>query len=352
MGSRHEWVVAAEKCDLEKLKELQAGSGVKPDGPKALDAIFTAAEKNVVEVVQLMLEWGTPLEAKDITGRRTLHFAAGAGSAAVVKLLCGRGVDIEARDKDGATALKVAIKLQQMKSAKELLMFDAELPTDASAPGLATCVREAQMDKLALRLKGLSEQPEVTNEELSEADVGVWQCQREHMRLLRLREEQRAGSALFRFDERTALEQAAAERSKLMESEHASAIGEKRVHLMKVRTDLTTLLRDLQGVQSTEMQMKAEDDVLRAELSEQRDELSAINSEIEARRSRVAGEQEELEMAEVRWQGLESEISEQREENKDEAAELLAAQNELLGWRRDREAAAKLTAQAHKLLGN
>jgi len=267
--------------------------------------------------------------------------------------LCGRGAEIEARDQNGATPLKLAIKTQQLRCAKELLMFDAELPTDATCSGLGTCVKEAQMDKLAIRLKGIAEQTaEVTNDELSEADLGVWRCQREHMRLLRLREEQRAGAALYRFDERTELEKAAAERSKLMESEHASAIGEKRVELLKVRTDLSTLIKELQGVQSTEMQMKAEDDILRAELQAHRDELSSVESEIEARRSLVAGEQEELENAEARWQGLEAEIAEQRAANKDENAELEAATEELKGWRRDREAAAKLTAQAHKLLGN
>lgn len=347
------WIVAASSCDLDKLKELQSTGAVKTDGQKAIEAIFTGCEKDIVEVVEAMLAWGTPLDIKDITGRRPLHVAAYSGSANVVKFLCGRGADLNGKDKEGFTPMKLAIKMSKLAAVKELLMFDAELPPDSTCNGLAACVKEAQMDKLSLRLKHLADNTaEVNNEELCEADLGVWRCQREHMRLLRLREEQRAGFALNRFDERIAEENAAAARSKLLESEHSEAITEKRVELLKVRTDLSTLIRELQGVQSTEMQMKAEDDVLRAELQQRRDELSAIRSEIETRNSRVAREEEEIANAEARWAGLEAEIAEQRVANRDESSELALAQDELLGWRRDREAAAKLTAQAHKLLGN
>mmetsp|Transcript_96074 Transcript_96074/g.311730 ORF Transcript_96074/g.311730 Transcript_96074/m.311730 type:complete len:354 (-) Transcript_96074:59-1120(-) len=349
---KHEWTVAAEKDDIAKLQELK-GTGLPHTDGKVRDGFVSAAERGCTKALGWFLAWGVDINCTDTNQRFALHAAARSGIPSSLYVLCERaGVDIEIRDSEGATALKVAIKCKQMEAVKALLMFDAQLPEDASAPGLAVCVRQVQMERLGQKLKKMAHTTEVTHDELTIADQGVWTCQREHQRLLRLREEQKSGKLLVRYDERLAQETAAAERSRFLESENSASINENRVEIVGRRSQLTSVLRELGQIQSEEAMAKKEDDKLRSELQERRDALSGIQSEIASREAVVQGEQDELANAEARRADLESEISEQRLFNADELAELEAAKRELEGWRADREAAFKLTAQAHKLLGN
>ncbi len=59
-------------------------------------------------IVQLLLDKGANIEAKDTDGWTPLMSAAVNGHEAVVQLLLGKGANIEAKDEDGWTPLLLA----------------------------------------------------------------------------------------------------------------------------------------------------------------------------------------------------------------------------------------------------
>lgn len=314
---------------------------------------MVACAANATEAMVLLLDWGTPANAKDMSGRLSLHVAAEVGAAKACALLCNRGVNKERKDEAGRTAMQLGISRVHFPAVKEMLRAGAQVPENASAPGLAQIIKEVQMEKQIDKLKErAANTPEVTHEQLVQADLGVWQCQREHMRLLELREEQKAGIQLASFQERTNTELAVAERARIQEEENHKYISELRAELLEKKTHLTNLIKELNEVTETEKKAKEEDDILRAELKVRRSELDVVNTEIEERDALAKTEQEAIRVAQERFQCLTGEISEQTNVNEGIYSELLDAQRELEGWMKDREAAAKLTAQAHKLLGN
>lgn len=346
------WATAAESGDVEKLKTYISKGGAKVQTSKAQEAMVAAALFGQVEALQVLLDYKTSPDCKDSLGRNPLHTAATEGHHKAVALLVNARANIELRNADGATAMAAAIRAKRMLCCKELLKGGATLPAGEIAAGLAAVIKEVQLEKISAELIEFSEQPEVRVEAIQEVEPKVWEYQREHMALLKLREEQRAGKQLISFAEREKLQLEAAERSKLEQDAHDKFIREKRVELQSLRGQLVVVVKDLQAVTSTEMEMQAQDERLRAEIQERQDELSVAESRVIASDEASKGERARLDLAEARWKVLEGEIAQKRAYNEMEEEELKAAQKELEGWQRDREAAAKLTAQAHKLLGN
>jgi len=83
-----------------------------PEYLKDAAAMLMAARTGRVEVVELLLDLGTPADVEDWNGERALHAAAWADSVPVARLLIERGAEIDARDrKHNATPLSWAIYL-------------------------------------------------------------------------------------------------------------------------------------------------------------------------------------------------------------------------------------------------
>jgi ankyrin repeat protein len=108
------------------------------EGPTLLDrldpdeqaALVRAAENGNIEAVTLMLNLGFPLETRGHDCATALHVAAYAGSADTVQLLLDRGADIEARDTTwNSTPLDWAA------------VGSGERPTNAPAPDWPNTVR-------------------------------------------------------------------------------------------------------------------------------------------------------------------------------------------------------------------
>lgn len=100
----------------EKNQALLAATRSEPavinlDAPEGTDKFAQADEMNYessapyAEVVNLLLDAGANIEARDYDGNTPLMSAASYGEAMVVKVLLARGADINATDPEGGTAL-------------------------------------------------------------------------------------------------------------------------------------------------------------------------------------------------------------------------------------------------------
>jgi len=72
-------------------------------------------------ICRLLIDKGAQVEAKDVVGRTPLHWAASGGRVEIVRLLCDRGAYVEARDIDGWRPLQSAALTGQISVVKELI---------------------------------------------------------------------------------------------------------------------------------------------------------------------------------------------------------------------------------------
>lgn len=84
---------------LAKIKESD------PELITATDAMMMAARQGFAEIVQVMVEGGTPKDFKSNEGWTALAWASKGGHVAVVEFLISAGADVNAGDKDGYTPL-------------------------------------------------------------------------------------------------------------------------------------------------------------------------------------------------------------------------------------------------------
>lgn len=346
-----ELAAAAVEGNVARLQLLLKRGSVQPEGRNAQGALVVAAEKDQAAVVRALLDYGTPLSSKDASGRKAIHLATTAGAVGVVRLLLERRVDPREPDHTDATPMSLAIKAGQMGVVKELVRAGAEVPPGADAPGLAAAIREVRIEVMTQKLRE-SATADPSKMDIVAADAKVWEAMREHLRLITLREEQRAGVLLVELERRILSEREAAEMNRANEAELAADASQNRVLLQKEQTILKDLIRDIEDVRSTETALFDEDTRVRAEVQEKQSELRVVNRDKDnAERARLAAEESRDELL-AQGRDLDAEVAAAQRRNEALVSELQAAQEELSGWQRDKEAAAQLTAQAHKLLGN
>ncbi len=83
--------------------------------------LFSAADKNCLELATELLDHGASVDARDRFGARPLSHAARFGHLPVVDLLLARGAPIDARNLAGATALYFAIESDRTAVAQRLI---------------------------------------------------------------------------------------------------------------------------------------------------------------------------------------------------------------------------------------
>jgi ankyrin repeat protein len=81
-----------------------AGAGLRGEGPR----IKVPTEGGAIEAMKLLLEQGVDVNAFNDTGTTALHAAVNRGDA-LVKFLAGRGANLTAKNKAGQTALDIAL---------------------------------------------------------------------------------------------------------------------------------------------------------------------------------------------------------------------------------------------------
>ena len=84
-------------------------------------ALHLSASRGFKAVVQLLLEKGADIDAKDGNGWTALYSAASYGNEAMARLLLRKGADTEAKDVYGGTALERAVQLGRVAMVSLLL---------------------------------------------------------------------------------------------------------------------------------------------------------------------------------------------------------------------------------------
>jgi len=108
-------------------QEPKLTGGTKNDGHTPLyDAIHTGIS---TETIQTMLKSGAHLKENAHDGKNLIHEAVAANRDALLPLLVGAGLDVNARDKRGITPLIQAVKRGAIETVKMLL----DLKADATA---------------------------------------------------------------------------------------------------------------------------------------------------------------------------------------------------------------------------
>jgi len=108
--------------NIEAVKQhLAAGTDVNAKGPNAgLTPLHRAAYYGLKEIVELLLDKGADVNAKEEVGWTPLHYAAAMSHKAIAELLLDKGADVNAKDDGGDTPLDVAM-LGNDKETAELI---------------------------------------------------------------------------------------------------------------------------------------------------------------------------------------------------------------------------------------
>ncbi|KAK3247941.1 hypothetical protein CYMTET_42571 [Cymbomonas tetramitiformis] len=140
---------AAEKGMVEMVRELvDKGAEVDAEDAEGRTALTVALAFGQEAAARALLEAGAGVNAG--TGRRPLHVAAEKGKVEMLIELAGKGAEVDAEDREGRTALMVALAFGQEGAARALLEAGAgvnagtgQRPLHAAAKkGMEEMVRE------------------------------------------------------------------------------------------------------------------------------------------------------------------------------------------------------------------
>ena len=95
-----------------------------------------AAHKAHVEAIKVLAQLGVNKEAKDTDGRTALHHAAGMGHVEAVKVLEQLGAQIDTQDADGETPLQYSIRNGHHQVAQLLRELERAAHTQLAAATL------------------------------------------------------------------------------------------------------------------------------------------------------------------------------------------------------------------------
>ena len=104
-------------CYLVGLPEVEVDHAVDDDGT----ALHWAVCKNHADVVQVLIDAGADIVAKDVEGRSPLHFACISGSLNFVKLLVRAGAGVCVANNDGGTCLTAAASRGHTETVRYLV---------------------------------------------------------------------------------------------------------------------------------------------------------------------------------------------------------------------------------------
>lgn len=101
------------------------GKGVKTPLMESLDEMEAFYDDGRRAITRVLLEHGADVHRRDESGRTPLHYAAGAGAAAV-ELLLSASADLNAQSADGSTPLHEAVARGSVTAVEALVRAGAD----------------------------------------------------------------------------------------------------------------------------------------------------------------------------------------------------------------------------------
>lgn len=339
--------VAAEGS-VAKLKNMLQKQD--PKGKKIQEAVVAAASKGQFEAMKLMLEWGASPLSRDSRDVRAFIIACANGSLPMVALMIEHQADVNDRDKLNKTPMTAAIAGPHLDIVKALIVAGAEAPSECSVRGVGQAIWEARLDMATKQMKHYGD-IQVSAVEISAVEDKAWIAMREHMRLLEMKEEKVAGEQLAKIQRLTKSEEDDSRRTERKAESLSEDLRMSRVQLQKEQSTLRDIMIDIDGVKTKHMVMEEEDERIRAEIQERKKELEEVQQHGKGAHEALRSSKSELDELNAEVRSFQDEIGGQTRRRASLTERLETTEAELAGWLRDKEAAAELTAQAHKLLG-
>eukprot|EP00928_Gymnodinium_smaydae_P053197 TRINITY_DN3723_c1_g1_i1.p1 TRINITY_DN3723_c1_g1~~TRINITY_DN3723_c1_g1_i1.p1 ORF type:complete len:353 (+),score=123.54 TRINITY_DN3723_c1_g1_i1:94-1152(+) len=351
VAEKHELVNAALRGAHDEVKSYLKKGMLQPTSNMCAQALFVAAQSGFEACVRELVNFGVAGHA-EVDGTTALHVSCDIGCASVVKLLMAAKAESQS-DKDGYSPMQMALKKKppHLNAARELLRAGVKLGPHDEAIGLGNVVREVQLEKLTEELRARAAAITIDAEDIARIDSEAWTAQKEHMRLLELREYQKAGIVLVDIEKRLREESEAAREAETMEKELSSELVDQRVKFQTLTQDLVTIVKEYEDVKVAHAEMREETDRIASEFGDRRAELRAAQKEKIECDERRRGAEDQRDAAKLRNTELEGDLEKAQKARERLQSEVATARADLNEWMRDRERAAQLTAQAHKILG-
>lgn len=341
---RHELIVAAANGQAVEVRAFMIRGVLQPTSDKCKRALVVAVGHGHVDCVQVLL-------AKDVPPGNALHLAAEKGQALVARALLEAKADAAKVDTNGFTPMALALKCKpaSLAVAKELLRAGVKLMPDDNAPGLTNIAREVQIEAMRRELRKQANL-KVDPKALADVQDKVWKAQREHMRLLAMREEQKAGEAMI---ERERILRTGQEELRIAEAAAAklqAELQDLQIHLTHDNSGLVGATKDYDDVYLNFTRAREDNDKVMEELRQRQAEAKLAIQERERSTHGIEQAEKDRDDQLTRCTALEQELRQARKDTEITNSELEAARKELSDWMRDKKLAAEFTAQAHHLL--
>lgn len=113
---------AISRHDIELVMQLVT------DGcyPELSFSVYTAIDYGYHDILQILFEYGWPVDADDGVGGKPLHYVTEDNDIETMELLLDYGADVNSTIQDGVTSLMVAAREGNTKAAKVLLNNGAD----------------------------------------------------------------------------------------------------------------------------------------------------------------------------------------------------------------------------------
>jgi len=348
----HELNVYAKEGRTDEVKRFLGLGKLPTHSDKCERALITAVQFNKIDCIRALLEFGVSASSR-IDGQIAICVCAEKNYDNAAKLLLAYKADYTVKTSDGMNALTIAVKKMPpaLDVVKELLRAGAKVSATDQCGGLAAVVKEVNIEMLANELKKMADVDIAqVQADIAAADKEVWKHQREHMRLLIQKEEQKAGVLVIHFEKETDQQRAESRVDQKSEDSLAHDLNEVKVVLQSVTADTLQLIKDLDEAESAEAKMCTERDVVATELAGQQGFVKVAVDEMTASdRLRVASEKVRDE-ALAQTAEMETEFEAANKHRDLLNSELRDAEKDYKQWMRAKEQAASLTAQAQRLL--
>jgi len=211
-------------------------------------------------------------------------------------------------------------------------------------------VGDGDLKRINMELRRCAQTTKDVAPELLAIDLKVWELQREHMRLVRIHEEQRAGKVLLELDEQVRREQKELAQTRAEEQQLQESIEHMKLLIQELQDKRGFLLRSLDLARSAEVQAAQEAKSLASEVEETKLSLQAAEQAQSAAKQVLEERVVMRDQSSDKLAHLQAELERVRAATARVREEVRAARAEYRGWQRDKEAAAAYTAQAMGLL--